>query len=107
MRVCASYLVNGFAHLVLGFGIKDYDSNICAVRRTVFDEITPIAYGFGDFFIEFAYDCRRRGFKVIEVPYVLGVREGGVSKSFPNLGGFLWLGFKYCVRIIAIRFRPD
>jgi len=107
VRVYASHLINGFANLVLGHGIKDYDSCVCAVRRAVFDEVTPIAYGFGDFFIEFAYNCRRRGFRVVEVPYVLGAREGGESKSFPSLGGFLWLGFKYCVRIIAVRLRPD
>jgi len=107
VRVYASHLINGFANLVLGYGIKDYDSCVCAVRRTVFDEVAPIAFGFGDFFIEFAYDCRKRGFKVVEIPYVLGAREGGESKSFPSLGGFLWLGFKYCVRIVSIRFRPD
>ena len=42
-----------------------------------------------------------------DVPYVLGARQGGTSKSFPSLGGFLWLGFKYCARIIATRLRPD
>ena len=106
-RVFASRLVNGFATLVLGYGIKDYDSCVTVVRRSVFDAVMPIPYGFGDFFIEFVYGCCRKGLKVCEVPYVLCARQGGNSKSFPSLGGFLWLGVKYCVRIIAARLRPD
>ena len=106
-RVFASRLVNGFANLLLGYGIKDYDSCVTVVRRSVFDSVMPIPYGFGDFFIEFVYGCCRKGLKVCEVPYVLCARQGGTSKSFPSLGGFLWLGVKYCVRIIATRLRPD
>jgi len=106
IRVHASHLVNGFARMVLGYGIKDYDSCVVAVRRDVFDSVLPIAYGFGDFFIEFIYDCCRRGFRVVEVPYRLGVRTDGDSKSCPNLVAFLRLGFRYCTRIIATRFRP-
>lgn len=107
VRVYASHLINGFANLVLGYGIKDYDSCVVAVRRNVFDDVMPVAYGFGEFFIEFAYDCCRRGFDVVEIPYVLGAREGGASKSFPGLGGFLWLGLKYCLRVLAAKFGTD
>lgn len=106
-RVYASRLVNGFARAVLGYGIGDYDSCVVIVRRRVFDTVMPIAYGFGEFFIEFVRDCCRRGLRVVEFPYVLGVRDGGNSKSFPNLRGFLWLGAKYCMRIIAARFRGN
>ncbi len=107
VRVVASRLVNGFANLVLGYGIKDYDSCVVAVRREVFDSVLPISYGFGDFFIEFVYDCCRRGLRVTETPYTLTTRLDGESKSCPDLPSFLWLGFKYCARIVAIRLRPD
>lgn len=107
VRTFCSRLVNRFASALLGYGIRDYDSCVVAVRREVFDDVLPIAYGFGDFFIEFVYDCCRRGFSVVEVPLVLHSREGGASKSFPSLSGFLWLGFKYCWRILTIRLRPD
>lgn len=106
IRVYASHLVNGFARLMLGFGIKDYDSCVVAVRRSVFDSVLPVAYGFGDFFIEFIYDCCRRGMRVTEVPYTLTARSEGESKSCPNIPAFLHLGMLYCLRIIATRFRP-
>lgn len=106
-RVMCSRLVNGFATLVLGYGIRDYDSCVAAVRRSVFDAVLPVAYGYGDFFIEFVYGCCRKGFRVIEVPYTLLDRQEGNSKSFPSLGPFLWLGVHYCVRVVATRFRRD
>ena len=107
VRIWASYLINGFANLILGIGIKDYDSCVFTVRRPVFDDVMIIPYGFGDFFIEFIYQCLRRGYSVVEHPYVLCARDGGKSKSAPDLRGFLWLGFKYCVRVVATKLRPD
>jgi glycosyltransferase involved in cell wall biosynthesis len=106
-RVLCSRLVNGFANLVLGYGIKDYDSCVAVVRRSVFDVALPLAYGYGDFFIEFVYQCCRRGLKVVEVPYVLLPRAEGDSKSYPGLAKFLWLGLMYGLRIVAARFRRD
>jgi len=93
--------------MVLGYGINDYGSCIATVRRTVFDDVMIIPYGFGDFFIEFVYGCLKKDFKVHEMPFTQYTREGGTSKSFPDMKGFLWLGFKYVVRILATRFRPD
>jgi dolichol-phosphate mannosyltransferase len=107
IRVLASHMINGLARLVLGYKIMDFDSCVVAVRRRVFDDVLPIPYGGGDFFIEFIYDCCRRGFKVTEHPYTLYERKGGQSKMAPNLPGFLWLGAKYCMRIFATRFRGN
>lgn len=107
VRVYASHLVNGFARLFLGYKIMDFDSCVAVMRREVFDEVLPIPFGFGDFFIEFVYGCCKKGLRVHEHPYTLNTREGGASKSFPSLGGFLWLGSKYVFRIIATRFRTD
>lgn len=107
VRTFASRLINWFAGLVLGYGIKDYNSCVVMVRRTVFDEVMIIPYGFGDFFIEFVYDCCKKGFKVHEMPFFLHSRDEGTSKSFPSLTGFLWMGFKYFVRVLATRFRPN
>lgn len=107
MRVNASILVNSFARLILGPKIHDYSSCIAIVRREVFNDVLPIPYGFGDFFIEFVYQCVKKGFRVHEMPFNLGTREAGTSKSYPSFGGFIWMGLKYVIRILAARFRPD
>ncbi len=107
MRVHSTWLINRFAQMVLGHHVKDYSSCVVVARREVFREVPLIPYGYGDFFIEFVYGCLRRGFDVVEYPYELLSRPSGESKSFPHLGGFIWLGFKYALRVLAARFRPD
>ena len=48
LRVAASRAINGLATLVLGFGIRDYDSGFVVVRRSVFDKVSLIPTGFFD-----------------------------------------------------------
>ena len=106
MRVWASRLINRTAGLVLGYGILDYDSGFIALRRTVFDRVSIIPTGYGAYFIEFLFTCRRKGLTVCEVPYVFHDRLLGVSKSNPTLWDFFITGIGYVVRIAASRLRP-
>jgi len=105
LRVYASRLINTFARIVLGYGIRDYDSGFVLLRRSVFDKVLPIPIGYGEYFIEFIYVCCRKGLRVCEVPYVFTDRVKGVSKSFPNLWRFFVLGTKYVLRILQARCR--
>ena len=105
LRVYASRLINWFAGFVLGYGIKDYDSGFVVLRRTVFDKVSIIPTGYGAYFIEFLYMCRRKGLTVYEMPYRFTDRAKGVSKSAPSLYRFLKTGLGYVVRILLARFR--
>ena len=93
------------AGLVLGFGIRDYDSGFVVLRRGVFDKVSIIPTGYGAYFMEFLYTCRRKGLSVVEVPYAFTDRTRGVSKSAPSLLRFLWTGMGYVVRILISRLR--
>ncbi len=44
LRVISSRLINGLAGLVLGYGIKDYDSGFVVLRRTVFNKVSDNPY---------------------------------------------------------------
>lgn len=105
LRVAASRLINRFAGLVLGFGIRDYDSGFVVLRRGVFDKVSIIPTGYGAYFIEFLYTCRRKGLRVFEVPYAFRDRTVGVSKSAPSLWRFFWTGMGYVLRILIARLR--
>ena len=105
LRVWASRAVNGLAGLVLGGGVKDYDSNVAVVRRTVFDQVQFSPRGYGEYFIEFLYRCHRKGLRICEVPYRLTRRAMGTSKSAPNLWRFFLQGLGYLTRIVSIRLR--
>jgi len=105
IRVLASKAINGLARLVLGGHIKDCDSGFVALRRDVFNSVTLIPYGYGEYFIEFLYDAQRHGLKIIEVGYAFRDRSRGVSKSMPSLWAFFCTGLRYVFRIFMARFR--
>ena len=105
LRVLASRCINRFANVVLGYGIRDYDSGFVILRRTVFDRVSLIPTGYGAYFMEFLYTCRRKGLTVYEVPYAFTDRTKGVSKSAPSLVRFVWTGAGYVLRVLVARLR--
>jgi dolichol-phosphate mannosyltransferase len=105
LRVLASRLINGLATRVLGYGIRDYDSGFVVLRRSVFDRVSLIPTGYGAYFMEFLYTCRRKGLTVHEVPYTFRDRQKGISKSAPSLWRFVVTGAQYVVRIFVARLR--
>ena len=105
LRVISSRLINGLAGLVLGYGIKDYDSGFVVLRRTVFDKVSIIPTGYGAYFMEFLYTCRKKGLTVYELPYDFKDRAKGVSKSAPSILKFFRTGLQYVARIFRARIR--
>jgi len=105
LRVISSQLINGLAGLVLGFGIKDYDSGFVVLRRSVFDKVSIIPTGYGAYFMEFLYTCRKKGLTVHEMPYVFRDRAKGISKSAPSIFKFFKTGMQYVIRIFMARLR--
>jgi dolichol-phosphate mannosyltransferase len=105
LRVSASRLINRLATMVLGYGIRDYDSGFVVLRRSVFDKVSLIPTGYGAYFMEFLYTCRRKGLTVKEVPYTFRDRQKGISKSAPSLWRFARTGFQYVTRIFVARLR--
>jgi dolichol-phosphate mannosyltransferase len=105
LRVNASRVINWLARAVLGGYVRDYDSGFIAIRREVFDYVSFIPFGYGDYFIEFIYDAFRAGLRIIEVGYTFHDRSLGVSKSAPSFFKFLFTGLRYVIRIFSLKFR--
>lgn len=105
VRVVTSAMLNWLANLVLGNGIRDYDSGFVLMKRSVLQQVLPDPNGFGEYFIEFIYRSGRSGLRVCEVPYILTERQVGTSKSLSGILHFLALGMKYGMRILVLRIR--
>ena len=105
LRVASSRLINGLASTVLGYGIKDYDSGFVVIKRSVFDKVSIIPTGYGAYFMEFLYTCRKKGLTVYEIPYVFRDRAKGISKSAPSILKFFRTGMQYVMRIFTARLR--
>lgn len=104
-RVWSSRLVNRMASLILDHRIRDYDSGFILMHRYVLDAVSLNPSGYGAYFIEFIYACRRKGFKIVELPYTFTERARGVSKSNVNIFQFGWAGLGYIIRILRSRFK--
>jgi hypothetical protein len=67
--------------------------------------VTIIPTGYGAYFMEFLYNCCKKGLTVYEMPYVFRDRAKGVSKSAPSLIKFGVTGSQYVSRIFMARLR--
>tara|TARA_B100000575_G_C23134364_1_gene658622 strand:- start:1229 stop:1924 length:696 start_codon:yes stop_codon:yes gene_type:complete len=106
IRILSSKIINIFCRIILGSEIKDYTSSIFIMRKEVLNYGIPIAYGHGEFFIEFLYKIKKNGMKIYELPYVQPPDLEG-SKTASSYLRFLSLGFSYFIRIIITRFRKN
>ena len=106
MRILSSKVINLICRLFLGNEIKDYTSSIFLMKRSVLTYGVPIAYGHGEFFIEFLYKIKKNGMKVYEIPYVQPPDVEG-SKTASSIIRFFTLGLSYLIRILIIRFRKN
>ena len=106
MRILSSKIINFICRLFLGSGIKDYTSSIFIMKRNVLIHGVPIAYGHGEFFIEFLYKIKKNGMKICELPYVQPPDLEG-SKTASSIIRFFNLGLSYLIRILIIRFRKN
>ncbi len=105
LRVLSSKAINFICRLVLSRKINDYTSSIFVMRRSCLNHVVPIAYGHGEFFIEFLFKSLKSGLKIKEIPYKQKPDLEGISKTARGLISFFKIGLNYVIRIIIIRFR--
>ncbi len=103
IRKSTSHAFNIYAKMILGYGIKDYDSGFIAVKRNVFKKVKFPAQGYGEYFIEFVYKAAKKGFKIVESGYNNVDRIKGESKTANDIFTLLKYGLKYGVKVIKIR----
>ena len=104
-RVITSYVLNKFSKLILNSKINDISSGLHVMKRDVILSEVPIAFGHGEFFMEFLARLEKKGYRIIELPFTQTVDIEGNSKSFPNLYTLLKLGFFYVLRLFRTIFK--
>ena len=105
LRILSSRIVNLICRFLLGKNIRDYTSGIFVMNRSVLNEVVPICYGHGEFFIEFLYMAKQKGIKILEIPFTQPLDKEGMSKTASNILRFIYLSFFYMTRIILSLFR--
>ena len=105
LRNVTSYFINKVSRFVLNVPLNDFTSGIFIAKKKVFRSVKISPVGHGEFAIDFIYKAYKKGLKIKEIPYVQKKDTNfTVSKSYPNLLKFLYLGFKYFLAILHIKF---
>jgi dolichol-phosphate mannosyltransferase len=102
-----SIVINTFASLLLGWGVRDYTSGFVAARRQVFEKI-KLTGDYGEYCIDLLARAQQMGYRVDEVPYACGARFSGESKTGADVWDYLRKGWKYVVAVLRLawlRFR--
>lgn len=102
-RAFLSVVFNTYTRMLLGRDFWDYTSGFAAARKDVMRRVPLSPEGFGEYFTEWVYECKKKGIKMVEVPYRYGLREAGESKTDSNVWVFLKLGYRYALRVFKIR----
>lgn len=105
IRVIGSLVMNKFAQLLLGNKVTDYTSGFVAARKDAIEDIKWDREGFGEYFIEFAYRCVKKGLRVTEVGYTYKDREIGVSTIGASPLTLIKYGLQYGMKILRLRFK--
>ena len=102
LRILSSQFINLLSRSILNKEIKDYTSGIFVMKRSVLNEVVPISYGHGEFFVEFLYNAYKKGFKIKEIPHIQK-KDYDIenSKSAPNLIKFIYHGTTYVLRVFS------
>lgn len=103
LSAVSSFVMNIFLQKLLGLPFKDYTSGFIAARRSVFDDI-KLRGDYGEYFIDLIYNAIKKGYKVVEIPYILQARKYGVSKTGTNFLQLSKRGMKYVTTSLRLRF---
>ncbi|MGA2585998.1 MAG: polyprenol monophosphomannose synthase [Candidatus Aminicenantales bacterium] len=97
-----SVTLNVFIQRTLGRAFKDYTSGFIAFRRKVLEHVS-LRGDYGEYFIDFIYRAQKRGYKVLEIPYMCVERRTGVGKTGQRFFDYLKKGWKYVWLTLKLR----
>ena len=101
IRSFSSKAINTVARFFLRIPFNDFTSCIFLMKRKLLDYSEIIKTGYAEWFIEFIYIVYKKKHRLIEIPYIQKMDEKlSVSKSYPNIFTFFYLGIIYFYRII-------
>ena len=99
--VFLSTMFNSVLSHCFHFDFHDYTSGFIAVRRDALLNI-PLRGVYGEYFIDFMVRFFRKGYRVLEIPYVSPPRRFGLSKTASSIPGLAVYGIRYLRTVISL-----
>ena len=103
MLAILSFVLNGVIQRLLDPSIRDYTSGFVAVRKKVVEDV-GLKGDHGEYFISMTYKALKNGYKVTEIPYILGSRSYGVSKTGTRWWHYFHKGLNYLAVTFSMMF---
>lgn len=98
-----SLLINKLCQAIFGADMTAYTSGFVMVKKSVLKDFI-LRGDYGEYFIDFVVRNKRKGKKIVEVPFNCISRKFGISKTSPNLLKCLQRSFKYLAMILSLSF---
>jgi len=102
VAVVLSRMMNYTIQLLLDHSFKDYTSGFIAARKHTLEQF-PLRGDYGEYFIDYIFRALRRGYRIIEVPYVCLPRLRGESKTGQSMIQFIRRGWRYVWTALRLR----
>ena len=102
MAQTLSRIINGFAMAVISPKVHDYTTGFVAARAAVLQNIR-LQGDYGEYCIHFLGQALKRGYRIVEIPYICVPREAGESKTGLRLWDYLDKGRHYVTTIWGLR----
>ncbi|MBL8693837.1 MAG: polyprenol monophosphomannose synthase [Planctomycetes bacterium] len=99
LRIWLSSVITTLSSMLLVRDFRDHTSGFIAARRSVFEQIS-LRGDYGEYFIDLIFRAHRRGFRIVEIPYVCVPRRSGESKTE---SGMISKGMKYLGTVARLR----
>jgi dolichol-phosphate mannosyltransferase len=96
-RVLASKFINYCIRWLAGLKVRDCTGGFHAMRKRVLEELDVRGRG-GEYDIELLIKAQRKGYSILEVPFVYGYRTHGASKTKARYG------ITYLLTALKLRF---
>ena len=91
-----------FTTFIFSSNQTDWTSGFIAIRREVFDRIDLFG-DYGEYFMYLVHHLENSGYRIIEIPYELGVRSHGESKTAHGYLGMILKGTKYVWAVFRLK----
>ena len=103
LRVYGSRLFNLLARWILSSKVRDLTSGFLVFKKTAID-LSDMRGHYGEYCIGLLYKAQKDGVRITEFPYNFVSREGGETKTDPNIFRFIQLGIIYILFVLKLKF---
>ena len=97
-----SLLISRLTTYLFSSNHKDWTSGFIAIKKDFFDRCDLFG-DYGEYFMYLIHHLENSGYRITEIPYILGPRKKGESKTADGYYSMFCKGLKYILAIVRLK----